>query len=70
MAMPTSGMEILSCGCVYSKATLGGSKDCWYCLKISEGKGTITCWDYKVHRGFLYNDITGQIRGRRLKDRV
>jgi len=71
MAMPTSeriqcaGMEMLACGCVYSKATLGGSKECWYCRQISDGKGTNCSWDYKVHRGFLYNPDTGKIRVRR-----
>ena len=64
------GITMLECGCVYSTQTLHQSQtvpqipDCWYCKNISDGNGTNSCWDYKVHRGFLYNPKTGKITTR------
>ena len=66
------GITMLECGCVYSTQSLtnpptGVIPDCWYCKKISDDEGTTSCWDYKVHRGFLYNPKTGKVtlRGKR-----
>ena len=63
-------MEILPCGCCYSKASIpaGIPFVCWYCKSIKEGKGTSSCWDYKVHRGFVYSDVTGKIRLKTKRD--
>ena len=61
-------MEVLHCGCVYSKASLSGLKECWYCIDISAGKATTSCWDYKVHRGIIYNPVTGKFRTRTAKE--
>lgn len=65
------GITMLECGCVYSTQTLPQHcqgvpriPDCWYCKNISDGGGTASCWDYKVHRGFLYNPKTGKITTR------
>jgi len=56
---------MLPCGCVYSAKTIVGPIVCWYCQNISEGNGTNTCFDNKVHRGFLYNPRTGEVTTRR-----
>lgn len=62
-------MTTLPCGCVYSTKTLVNSVgECWYCKEIREGRGSKTCFDYRVNRGFIYNEITNTIRTRRLND--
>ena len=63
------GITMLECGCVYSAQSLTQNgnppiPECWYCKKIANDEGTTSCWDYKVHRGFLYNPKTGKVTTR------
>lgn len=65
------GITMLECGCVYSTQTLpkcdsgvAPIPDCWFCKNVSDGNATNSCWDYKVHRGFLYNPATGKVMSR------
>lgn len=57
---------MLQCGCVYSAKTVVGPITCWYCQKVADGNATNSSFEYKIHRGFLYNPRTGEVTTRRL----
>ena len=68
-------LVILECGHVYSKQTIPeriqceeASLECWYCKDIREGRSNNSCIDYKISKGWVFNDVTGVIRLRRQKD--
>jgi hypothetical protein len=62
-------ITMLPCGCVYSTKTLVNSVgECWYCKQIRENRCSKTCFDYRVKRGFIYNDETNTVTARQLND--
>ena len=60
---------MLPCGCVYSAKTVVGPVICWYCNNVDNGLASNSCFEYKVHRGFLYNPKTGKVTTRTLTAR-
>jgi len=64
-----SELVVLSCGHVYSRATIVDViLDCQACLDVIEGRTSCSCMDYRISKGWVYNDVTGLIRLRRQKD--
>jgi hypothetical protein len=62
-------LVVLSCGHVYSKATIVDvTLNCQACLAIIEGRTSCSCMDYRISKGWVYNDVTGLIRLRMPKD--
>lgn len=60
---------VYECGHVYSlKTIVDTTLGCPYCLEIKEGKTNNSCMDYKISKGWIYNDKTKLIRLRRVTD--
>jgi len=60
---------IYECGHVYSlKTIVDTTLGCPYCLEIKEGKTNNSCMEYKISKGWVYNDKTKLIRLRRITD--